>query len=152
MLRILDTSVWKGITLSSNKECLCITLTVEHNYISPSSTVGIELHVSAPCGPASGCNVTYRAAIQDVWGVLLGYWGLDGGNERIKLHFQSLAVTVCTTRTNITKFYILPTEYLYTVCTCHRKNNEVFPIQPSTTGFHNRGGECLLRGTTWALK
>ena len=30
-------------------------------------------------GPSSGCNVTYRAAIQDVWGVLLGYWGLGGG-------------------------------------------------------------------------
>ena len=25
----------------------CITLTVEHNYISSSSTVGIKLHVSA---------------------------------------------------------------------------------------------------------
>jgi len=31
----------------SNKEFLCITLTVEHNYISPNSTVGIQLHVSA---------------------------------------------------------------------------------------------------------
>jgi len=30
-----------------NKELLCITHTVEHNYISPSSTVGIQLHVSA---------------------------------------------------------------------------------------------------------
>ena len=29
------------------KEFLCITHTVEHNYISPSSTVGIQLHVSA---------------------------------------------------------------------------------------------------------
>jgi len=26
---------------------LCITRTVEHNYILPSSTVGIQLHVSA---------------------------------------------------------------------------------------------------------
>ena len=26
---------------------MCITHTVEHNYISPSSTVGIQLHVSA---------------------------------------------------------------------------------------------------------
>ena len=31
----------------NNKEFLCITLTVEHNYISPSSLVGIQLHVSA---------------------------------------------------------------------------------------------------------
>ena len=30
-----------------NKEFLCITHTVEHNYISPGSTVGIQLHVSA---------------------------------------------------------------------------------------------------------
>ena len=28
------------------KNFLCITPTVEHNYISPSSTVGIQLHVS----------------------------------------------------------------------------------------------------------
>ena len=31
----------------NNKEFLCITHTVEHNYISPSSTVGTQLHVSA---------------------------------------------------------------------------------------------------------
>jgi len=30
-----------------NKEFLCITHTVEHNYISASSTLGIQLHVSA---------------------------------------------------------------------------------------------------------
>jgi len=33
--------------LINNKEFLCITHTVEHNYISPSSTVGIQLHVLA---------------------------------------------------------------------------------------------------------
>ena len=32
---------------STTTEFLCITRTVEHNYISPSSTVGIQLHVSA---------------------------------------------------------------------------------------------------------
>jgi len=26
------------------------------------------------CWPSSGCDLTYGAAIQDVWGVLLGYW------------------------------------------------------------------------------
>jgi len=31
----------------NNKEFPCITHTVEHNYISPSSTVGIQLHVSS---------------------------------------------------------------------------------------------------------
>jgi len=30
----------------NNKEFLCITHTVEHKYISPSSLVGIQLHVS----------------------------------------------------------------------------------------------------------
>ena len=33
--------------VGSIKKNLCITRTVEHNYISPSSTVGIQLHVSA---------------------------------------------------------------------------------------------------------
>ena len=33
--------------LCDYKAFLCITHTVEHNYISPSSTVGIQLHVSA---------------------------------------------------------------------------------------------------------
>jgi len=33
--------------LEYNKELLCITHTVEHNYTSPSSTVGLQLHVSA---------------------------------------------------------------------------------------------------------
>jgi len=31
----------------NNKEFLSVTHTVEHNYISPISTVGIQLHVSA---------------------------------------------------------------------------------------------------------
>jgi len=31
------------------------------------------------CRPSSGCNLTYRAATQDVWGVILGYWGGVGG-------------------------------------------------------------------------
>ena len=37
----------EGSRKLSNKEFLCIIHTVEHNYISPSSTVGIQLHVSA---------------------------------------------------------------------------------------------------------
>ena len=34
-------------SVGSMTKILCITHTVDHNYISPSSTVGIELHVSA---------------------------------------------------------------------------------------------------------
>ena len=36
-----------SITRPNNKEFLCITHTVEHNYISSSSTLGLQLHVSA---------------------------------------------------------------------------------------------------------
>ena len=39
-----------GVKLSQSSitnNFLCITHTVEHNYISPNSTVGIQLHVSA---------------------------------------------------------------------------------------------------------
>jgi len=49
----LDLFTWFLLGASSplcwfnNKEFLCITHTVEHNYISSSSTVGIQLHVSA---------------------------------------------------------------------------------------------------------
>ena len=32
---------------SVTKEFLCITQTLEHKYIPPSSTVGVQLHVSA---------------------------------------------------------------------------------------------------------
>jgi len=31
----------------NNKELLCITHTVKHNYISPGSAVGMQLHVLA---------------------------------------------------------------------------------------------------------
>ena len=41
---------------------------------------------------------------------------------------------------------------IYIFCTCLRENVEVFPVQPSTTDFCNRGGECFLRGTTWTFK
>jgi hypothetical protein len=69
------------------------------------------------------------------------------------LTFQSLAVTICTTSLNTKKFYILTTEYLYLLYVSQEKKpNEVFPIQPLTTGFYNRGGKCLLRGTTWVFK
>jgi len=39
--------IHKNFSTLNNKEFLCITHTVEHNYISPSSTVCIQLHVSA---------------------------------------------------------------------------------------------------------
>ena len=61
---------------------MCITHTVEHNYISPSSRLGIQLHVSAPvCGLSSGCDLSYRAAISDVWGVLIRVFGFGWGKR-----------------------------------------------------------------------
>ena len=62
---------------------LFITHTLEHNYILPSSTVRIQLHISAPIfGPSSGWDSTYRSTIQDVWGVCLGIGLGEGGGER----------------------------------------------------------------------
>ena len=48
-LLLTDIKLWIVIhTVSvTDKEYLCITHTVEHNYISRSSAVGIQLHVSA---------------------------------------------------------------------------------------------------------
>jgi len=55
ILEELDASMFRRTSIActyvstshgNNKEFLCITHTVEHNYISASSTVGIQLHVS----------------------------------------------------------------------------------------------------------
>ena len=43
------------------------------------------------CWPSSGCDLTYRAAIQDVWGVLLGYWVLGWGERDLVV---SIVVTM----------------------------------------------------------
>jgi len=32
-----------------------------------------------------------------------------------------------------------------------RANSDYFPIQNLLTGFHNRDGVCLLRGTDWTF-
>ena len=55
---------------------LRITHTVEHNYISLSSK-NTTTCFGPICGPSSGCDLTYRAPIQDVWGVFegVGDWG-----------------------------------------------------------------------------
>ena len=45
---------------------------VEHNYIFSSITLGLKHTCFSPiCGPSSGCFLTFGAAIQDVWGVLV---------------------------------------------------------------------------------
>ena len=45
---------------------------VEHNYISSSITLGLQLHVSALYVGHLQVVTTFEAAIRDVWGVLLG--------------------------------------------------------------------------------
>ena len=70
------------IAESNNKEFLCITHTVEHNYISPSSTVGIQPHVSALHVDHIQVHLTYRSAVQDVWGVLFRVLGVGREETR----------------------------------------------------------------------
>ena len=72
----------KDHRLRVTKSFLCITHTVEHNYISPNKYSRNTTTCFGPiCGLSSGCDLTYRAAIQDVLGVLLECWELGGGNE-----------------------------------------------------------------------
>ena len=57
----------------NNKEFLCITRTVKHNYILPISTVRIQLHVSVLYVDHLQVEIlTYRLVIQDVWGIWVG--------------------------------------------------------------------------------
>jgi len=65
----------------------------------------------------------------------------------IKLNPLKLSGT--TTRFNIHKVYVLPTQYTYVFCVDLRTNSYYFPIQHYLTGFYNRDGVCLLRGTDW---
>ena len=50
---------------------------------------------------------------------------------------------------NIQPFYVLPTQCIYVFCVDLRTNSDYFPIQHWLTGFYNRDGVCLLRGTDW---
>jgi len=48
---------------------------------------------------------------------------------------------------NIQQFYVLPTQSIYVFCMDLRTNSDYFPIQHQLTGFYNRDGLYLLRGT-----
>jgi len=50
---------------------------------------------------------------------------------------------------NIQQFYVLPTHCIYVFCVDFRTNSHYIPVQHYD--FYNRDGECLLRGTDWAL-
>jgi len=61
-------------------------------------------------------------------------------------------VTLYTTRFNIHKSYVLPTQRIYVFCVDLRTNSDYCTIQRWPTGFYNWDGVCLLRGTDWMLK
>jgi hypothetical protein len=71
------------------------------------------------------------------------------------LTLRSPVVTICTTRFNIEKSYILPhiVLFMYVLCVDLRTNCDYFPLQRCPSVFFlNRDGECLLRGTSqWAF-
>ena len=60
-------------------------------------------------------------------------------------------LTSCTNRLNIQKFYVLPKQCIYVFCLDLRTNSDYFPIHHKLTGFYNRVGVCLLRGTDWVF-
>ena len=58
-------------------------------------------------------------------------------------------ITLCTTRFNIKKFYVLPTQCIFVMCMDLRTNSDYFPIQHWLTSLYSWNGVCLLRGTDW---
>jgi len=61
-------------------------------------------------------------------------------------------VTIRTARFNIKQFHVLTTQCIYVFCVDLRTNSDYFTVQHSLTGFYNRDGVCLLRGTDWVFK
>jgi hypothetical protein len=46
------------------------------------------------------------------------------------------------------KFYVLPIQCIYVFCMDLRTNSDYPPIQHKLAGFRDRGGVCLLHGTS----
>jgi len=73
---------WKeSIILPNKKLFVCYTYSRTQLYSTQQCNRYTITCLGPKCWHSSDCDLTYRAAIQDVWGVLLGYCGLDGGNE-----------------------------------------------------------------------
>jgi hypothetical protein len=71
----------------------------------------------------------------------------------IHLTFQILAVTLCTTRFNIHKFYVLPTPSVFMCFVWISEKTAIISLYNITlTGFYNRDEKRLLRGTDWVFK
>ena len=80
------------------------------------------------CGPSSGCDLTYREAIQDVWGVLFGYWELGGGE-------RDLVVSVVGTMTwGCYKWIIISCLCTYVQVGCYSNAKDIL---------------CFLLGSSW---
>jgi len=79
---------------TNNKNLVYYTVSWSHLYFTLKYSRNTTTCFGPMCGPSSGCDLTYRAAIQDVWGVCLGYWGWVGGGER---RGRNLAVSIVGT-------------------------------------------------------
>ena len=71
--------------------------------------------------------------------------------QSLTLTFQSLAVSLCTTRFNIQKFY-MALALLWVFYTDIRTDSNFCFRQHKVIGFYDRGGKCLLCGTNWVFK
>ena len=69
----------------NNKEFLCITRTVKHNYISPISTVRIQLHVSALYVGHLQVEIQLIDQLYKMCGVFCLGFGCGGGGDEISL-------------------------------------------------------------------
>ena len=58
-------------------------------------------------------------------------------------------VTICTASLTFSNSTFCQ-QCTYVLCVDLRTNSNYFPTQHQLTGFCNRDGECLLRGTDWA--
>ena len=67
---------------------------------------------------------------------------------RVKLTFESLAVSLHKTRLKIKKFYMV-FALRWVFCTDLRTDSDFCFMLHQQVCFYNRGGRCLLRGTNW---
>ena len=65
------------------------------------------------------------------------------------LTLYSPVVTICTASLTFNNSTFCPHSVSYVFCVDLGTNSDYFPIQHKPTGFHNREGVCLQRGTDW---
>ena len=68
------------------------------------------------------------------------------------INLLSLAISVCATSSNIQKFFILLTQFVYTFCMYLATNSEFRPTRHPMACSYNRVRKCLQRGTNWGFK